>query len=521
MIDFTRCRIPPFAHQRVGTEALISHPYFFLADEMGAGKTKQVIDAAQFLYLERTIKRILVIAPAPVRGVWYDQELGELAKHLWADVSSLVMEYHNKTRAWIWAPEAGKPDARLEWYVTNYDYIRTRAQLIRKKVVLDPVLDMICTPETLLVLDESSAVKNHKAKQSKACLWIRNRCGRVVLLNGTPITNSPLDMYSQGHIMHSSITGHKSFYTFRAQFAIVIQTEAGFPKITGYQNIPELQRRFAPYILLRLKKDCIDLPKKLASVAVTSTLTQVTWSHYCNMRDELCVWLNEHDVSTAPQAGVKIMRLAQITSGFLGGVEPSMLDDPDDTTVTHEGPVIYIGREKLDTFLDRLDLLLEEDPHIKIVVWTHFRPALKALMQTLETAINTKRIKVPMELGQIHGSQPKHLRDQALRLLDPRTAPKCAGVVGGIPSVGSMGLTLTAARHAIYLSNNFSVKTRQQSEDRLHRPTQTCDVSYNDIIAVGPKGQQTIDHLTLKALRGMIDVAQFTSAGWVSALRRE
>jgi hypothetical protein len=58
-------------------------PYFLLADEMGAGKTKQAIDAAQVLFMDGEITQVLVITPASVRGVWFHRERGELAKHLW------------------------------------------------------------------------------------------------------------------------------------------------------------------------------------------------------------------------------------------------------------------------------------------------------------------------------------------------------------------------------------------------------------------------------------------------------
>jgi SWI/SNF-related matrix-associated actin-dependent regulator of chromatin subfamily A-like protein 1 len=513
MIDFTRCRIVPYQHQRVGIEALISHPYFFLADEMGAGKTKQVIDAAQYLYTLGRVRRVLVISPAAVRGVWFDQELGELAKHLWLDCSNLVMEYHSNIRAWVHAPQASTPDSRLEWYITNYDYIRSRVQYNKrsKKVVLDPLLDKICQPDTLLVLDESSAVKNHKAKQSKACLWIRNRCGRVWLLNGTPIANNPLDMYAQGRIMHLNVTGHKSYYTFKAKYAITIMTDAGFPKIVGWQNLEDLQRRFAPYILRRLKEDCLDLPKKLPSVPLTATLSPATWKRYTTMRDELCVWLNEHDVSTAPQAGVKVMRLAQIVSGFLGGVEPSLLDDPDDTTIVHEGPIQHFSHEKLDTFMQWLDQQLENDPKFKVVVWARFRAELTMLMERL--------VMRKLHTGSIHGNQSRQAREDAIRLLDPRTTPDGPVVVGGIPEAGGMGLTLTAAHVVVYLSNGFSLKTRLQSEDRVHRPGQTRAVSYFDFIAQGPQGQKTIDHLIQQVLRNKLDVATWTSSAWVSALR--
>lgn len=82
-----------------------------------------------------------------------------------------------------------------------------------------------------------------------------------------------------------------------------------------------------------------------------------------------------------------------------------------------------------------------------------------------------------------------------------------------------MGLNLTAAHTVVYLSNDYSLKTRLQSEDRVHRPGQRNVVSYFDVIAVGPNGQRTIDAAIVKALRDKNDLASWTTGAWVAALR--
>jgi hypothetical protein len=71
------------------------------------------------------------------------------------------------------------------------------------------------------------------------------------------------------------------------------------------------------------------------------------------------------------------------------------------------------------------------------------------------------------------------------------------------------------------VSNDFSLFTRQQSEDRTHRPGQHHPAAYHDIVAEGPRGQKTVDHVVLKALREKLDIATWTSAAWVRALREE
>lgn len=531
-VDWSLCRTSPYEHQKVGVKAIIEHAFFFLADEMGVGKTKQTIDAAQFLFQAGLIEKVLVVCPASVRGVWFDAELGELAKHLWTTTPVKVLEFHARIRGWMNGPESTK---RMQWMITNYDFIRSKNRLEQ--------LYPFCGPKTMLILDESSAVKNDKAQQTKACLSLRRRCSRVLLLNGTPIANSPLDMYSQANIMHPNILACQSFFHFRSRYAVL----GGFQQkqIIGWTNLEDLQRRMSPHILRRLKTDCLDLPEKLPAVTITVPMTAERWPMYKEMRDEMIAWLDQATVSAAPQAIVKAIRLAQLTSGFIGGLsdqshlldEDALADDParpdwlPGTTPgntqqggqgdnkgqnpSQPGSIREVGREKLDAFLEQLDMFLGQDPNLKLLVWCRFRPELFRLFN--ELGHHNQRLN----LGLIVGGQKRAEREHALRLLDPRTAPKGPAVVIGTPASGSMGLNLTAAHTVVYMSNDYSLKTRMQSEDRVHRPGQRNNVSYFDIIATGPNGQKTIDHAIMKALRTKEDIARWTTSAWIQALREE
>ncbi len=217
-IDLPKARKTPYAHQMTGVEWLselvdpaanrVYPGCYLLGDEMGAGKTKQCVDAAQVLYERGEIDTVLVIAPGSVRPVWFDQDLGELKKHLWKGPPwSKVIEYRSKIITW----STGGTGESLRWIVTNYEFIR-------QELRLEPLFN-VCGPKTWLILDESSAVKNYRTLQTKACLKLRRRCARVTLLNGMPIDNSPKDMYSQGLMMDPRILACKSYFHFRARYA--------------------------------------------------------------------------------------------------------------------------------------------------------------------------------------------------------------------------------------------------------------------------------------------------------------
>lgn len=507
---------------------------FGLFDEMGLGKSRQVIETAQTLFQAKEIQSVIIAAPASVRAVWYDPELGELAKFYSDPIR--VIEYHTKLREWHrW--EGSSP--YLTWYITNYDFIRNPERL-------KPLLEIAKEGKTLLVLDESSAVKNWKAAQSKASLILRNECARVILLNGTPIAHSPGDLFMQAFIMDPSILGCQTYYQFRARYAVMggwrgkqivgwLHPARGEPKgvrqkveccdlpfpspvhCAPGQGLDDIQQRLKPYVLRREKKDCLDLPPKLPPVVITVPLTEQTWTVYKEMRDEMIAWLDEQTAVSAPQAGVRILRLAQVTSGFLGGVKteidcecgssnPSCVICGGLGKAIKEEPPRDLSREKHDALLTLLNEKFENGE--KVLVWCRFRYEVERIIEDVT--------EVPLEV--IWGGQNLRERQDALRLLDPRTAPEGPAVLVGTPASGSVGLNLTAAWNVAYISNDYSLKTRIQSMARVHRYGQTHPVNYYDFIATGPEGQRTSDHAIIKSLYAKESLANWTVSAWKDEL---
>ena len=467
MTNFAACPYPPTKHQLVGIQKIVDEPYVFVTDEMGFGKTKQLIDAAHVLFQQDKIDRVLVICPAPVKHVWHDPELGQLSEHAWAGVHNYVELYHKRPRAW----HTGPADQRaLHWIITNYEFIRmglkSRSRYLPDRLVF---LQQQCGPRTLLVLDESSAVKNARALQTRACMYLRKECSRVVLMSGTPIAHSPLDLLSQGNLLHPSILSDRpGEYTNLIQFRNRYATMGGFQ----YKQI----------------------------VTLTATLTPATWKLYKKMRDDMIVRLQDDDVSVAQQAITKVVRLAQLTSGHLGGLEIAGVEKT--------------SSEKLDLVLGWVKEQLELDPSFKAVIWSRFRYDVDRLAEGLEA--------FPVTVGKLWGGSSTADREATLSLLHPHSAKADeAAIVVGTQSTGCMGITLAAAATEVYVSNDFSLNVRVQSEDRNHRPGQTRPVSYFDVVATGPDGQKTIDHLVLKALRKKQNLADLTASAWVDALQQE
>ena len=491
---------PPYVHQIDGVYKLIVTPYLLLADEMGLGKTKTVIDAAQTMFIQGTINRVVIACPSAVRSVWFDPVLGEWAKHVWPDFPLQVAEFRNKIRIWTTTED----ENRLRVVVTNYEFLRNEENLAK--------MGKVVGPKTLLVVDESSYVKNHSAQQTKAIRILRKNCGRVVLLNGTPLTEGLGDLFSQAYIMNPDILACKNKHQFDAIYAV----KGGWQgrQILSWRFVDQIQAKMAPFVIRRLKEQCLDLPPKIPSVNIQVTLDPKTWKLYKDMENDFIAWLGSNEASVSTHAAVRAIRLQQITSGYLGGVAGQKLDANGELVESseHVESNQTVGDEKRMAVIDWYRDRLAEDPNFKCVIWSRFTKEILDL-------IDAFRLLLPdVEVGRIAGGQSEKERQAAIQLLDPRTAPKGPVAVIGNPASGGMGLTLVSASTVLYISNYWRLITRLQSEDRVHRPGQMHPVNYFDVIAVGPKGQRTIDFSIVKRLAAKNEVAQMTSAAWLSEL---
>ena len=551
-LDFSRCRSvwipdeerwsPPPPHVREGVEFIMANPYGLIATDMGGMKTAQACIAAQFLHDADVIDRVIVVTLAALRSaVWFDESLGQLREQVFEDKRNYVSEYHARTRNWAYGPTDAK---ELRWIISNFEYLRNPQNLA--------VLLPYCGPRTFLILDESSAVRNYKSAQTEACMllrWQQNkkgrpilgvpRCGRILEMNGTPVAESPLDMFSQGNLLHPDILQCRYITHYKARYCVQVPVLSPYKKdkdgkalplldkwnrpiLTiktgeeGWTNLQDLQKRFAPYVLRREAKD-LGIDFALPPVGIDVPLTQATWKIYKEMEREMVVWL-QSGVATAHQAGVKAIRLAQITSGFLGGIEdPNIGDTPD----VHQ-PVQVIGREKLDFALEWHADLLKRYPDLKLLTWCRFVPELRRYLY--EERLTFPSIPVGAACGEkiFDGEHSqKTEREFALRLLHPKTAPQGPATVGATQGTGAMGLNFTACRTVLDMSYDFSPWKKRQGDARVNRPGQTGPVSFHYLVAVGPRGQKTIDHHIMLTRLGKMQINDLTVAGWVKLLTEE
>lgn len=496
--------IPPYEHQVEGAARICGQPFIWIGDGLGAGKTRQVVMAAEELHSRGEVDQVLVAAPAQVwREQWYDPVLGQLAA--WSTRPHEVRAYRPRSERW----EGGGRGAPLKWIVTSYEYARRDERI--------GALVSAVSRRTMLVLDESLAVKARTSETTKAMWRVRQRCGRVVLLNGTEGGgDTPADLYAQAKMMSPAVLQCSTWAEYQARYAVmnpyvtveqwVLDPATGRKvkrpvpvAVDRWVNLDDLWRRLAPYYLRRTVDHL--LPERIPPTSFGATLKAETWRLYREMRADALAVLDLSRHTAAPQAGVKALRLAQLASGFVGGV----VDDNDDFV-----GAVEVSREKRAALLDQAADWLREDKDLRLAVWCRFR-------HEAERAAEELRALFP-EVGLLVGGQGDDARAHATQLLNPRTAGRGPAAMAGTIRAGALGLDLHAAGRAAYLSNEWSHVARTQSEGRHRRLGMRGPVHVHDFLAAGPRDERTVDHTVVGALKNKANLAAWGEAEWRRAI---
>jgi SNF2 family DNA or RNA helicase len=327
---------------------------------------------------------------------------------------------------------------------------------------------------TMMVVDESTRIKSPTAKRTRYALRLGQQARWRRILSGLPTPRSPLDIYSQFEFLDPRILGHRSFYGFRARYAIMRTMQFGgrsVQVVVGYRNTEELQERIAPHSFRRLKEECLDLPPKIFEIRDVP-LTEEQRRMYGEMREFATTSLGESHV-TATAVITQIQRLHQITCGHVR----------DELGVVHDVPT-----NRVQALVD----LLEEHSG-KAVIWTGYQHSLRAIASRLRAEYGDEAVV------EFWGETSAEERQTANRRF--QHDPTCRFMVSN-QQTGGTGNNWQAASLVVYYSNTYSLEDRLQSEDRAHRSGLRHAVTYVDLRSPG-----TVDEKIVKALREKIDLA--------------
>ena len=452
----------PYEHQRnalIKGAKELNFAYFL---EMGTGKTKVAIDNVAYLYQEKLINTAIVIAPNSVYKNW----IKEIETH------SPITDY----TMFIW-----KDDVKINYQIDKLNYVLMNIEALSHKSGFEFLLKLVVDTgqKAMMIIDESTTIKNDKAKRSKNICKLSPHVKYKRILTGSPVTKSPLDLYQQCAFLSKDLLGYPSFVAFRARYAVMKQINMGPNRVIlipqYYTNLDELEAKIKKFSFRVRKVDCLDLPEKIYQQRYVN-LTKEQIKVYEELRKYARSIIEDKEVSFANKL-TEILKLHQVCNGYLK---------------TDDGEVVPFDN---DPKLEELLSIIEESDG-KFIIWANYIHNIKTIVKTLRKEYGDESVV------SIYGEITTENRKKAVEEFQGND--KVRFFVGN-PSTGGYGLTLTAASYVVYYSNNYNLEIREQSEDRAHRIGQTKSVTYIDLII-----DKTIDSHIISALKRKIKISAET-----------
>ena len=488
----------PFKHQLEVFNASRDKEAFALLMEMGTGKTFVTLNTGAWLYAQGKIDAILVVAPNGVHRMWCDQ----VVEHM--------PDYVNAQSAWYASQPTKKEEEQLCKVLNSATGLKVVAMNIEAFATAKGVAfakKFLLSFRSMMVIDESSTIKSPKAIRTKNLLKLSVHAAYRRILTGTPVTQGPLDLFTQFSFLDSQILRCQSFYAFRNRYAIMREMKTAgrsFMVVQGYTNTDELQNLIAPHSYRVTKQDCLDLPEKLY-VKRYVELSASQRKLYQTLKKEVVVEFNGKTMSS-PLALTKLLRLQQIVGGFF--VPDSPFPDYCDGFDIAEAFTSHSAKpptpEPIDKVNPRVESLIEllEETNGKIIIWARFRAEISVICENIKSSFGA------VSFVQYHGGIANEERSEAIQRF--QNNPECRFFIGHVQA-GGKGLTLHAATTVVYFSNDFSLENRLQSEDRAHRIGQKSNVTYIDFVA-----PNTLDEKVVKTLREKKSVADLITGDDIS-----
>ena len=527
-----KTKTKPYDHQIEAYNKLCGKEYGALFMEMGTGKSKVTIDIACNLYLEKKINAVMVIAPNGVHKQWADEQLPVHCSvpynpHVWS-LKGGNLRNRFKDEFITWEDEWG----RLKWFLVNVEVFSSNNHIKRFQ-------EFLINHNTLLVIDESTRIKNPKANRTTNICYnlarkkIRGK--RIIeilplskyrlILTGTMITNSPFDLWSMFEFLKHDYFG-MNYYAFKAHFGIEIRdTHPGTgrnylrnikpseitsirkyaeqgkdpetigyilgtsesnvrfilenPKLqTSYKHLDILKKSIEPFSYIVKKEDCLDLPPKIYEtlyVEMNSEQKRI----YKELVDKYLTEYDDHELSVLNKVTL-IGRLQQITGGFFPYKEEEGV----------KKKVIPIGASN-----PKLKVLIRdlEETNEVVIIWARFVAELKLIKLQLDKAFPDRRKELYYG-GTYQEDRAKIIKDFKAGKVDILIANQ---------RTAGMGLNLQRSHFQYFYSNSYSLEDRLQAEDRSHRHGQESAVVYKDIIVRDTVDEQV--HVVLKTKKNLLD----------------
>jgi SNF2 family DNA or RNA helicase len=461
----------PYDHQQSALDKMLHKRGFALFMAMRTGKTKILLDDFGRLELEGRVKDLLIIAPGGVYRTW----LGQLDDHLSTDLKRRI-----KTHLWV-SGNAVTHRRALEAFLSPTE--APRAFLINVEALSSvqaarmAALAFLDQRPSMIAVDESTIIKTPSSKRTQFIIEkLAPKSAYRRILSGLPSPKSPLDLYSQMEFLDWRILNFRSYYAFRARYAIMYDATFGgrtVKVVSGFKQLDDLQRRIEPDSYRVLLKDCYDLPDKIY-MKWEVNLTPEQHKAYNEMLRYATTQLSQQSFVSATVVIAQIIRLHQILMGH---------------TIDENGNEVTIPQYRTEALIDVIEDIGEDE---KIIIWCSYDFDVRLVRDILLETYGEG------STAAFWGGNRKDREEEEARF---KTDPNCRFMVA-TAAAGGRGREWSAATTVIYYSNSTNLEHRDQSEERAQAIGKKESVLYIDLVV-----PNSVDEKMIETLKKKIDLS--------------
>ena len=404
--------------------------------EMGLGKTLLTLAEFKQESVARTVTRLVVVAPNSFKPGW----LEEIDKHGFAFQAYVYVSGATKRNdAWFSTTKYGAPPV----LVINYEAARSKEVMLR-------LMAWMRVKPTMLALDESIQIKTHNSEQTKAALNLAAEAKIVRCLSGLPQTQGPHDLYPQ--LRSLGLFRETKFWAFRNSFCQMGGWEN--KQVVGVRNADALARIMAPVIFQARKAEWLpSLPRKDFTIR-NYEMSGEQAAQYKQMRDQFLLELQNDEVVAVDVAVSKYEKLSQIQCGFI---------------LNEDGQARELVEPEKNPRLAVLCDLVEQIEGKVVIIYRH--RAVFDLLYLYGGFGSPAYIKGQMKAEETT-AQKRRFNEN----------PDCRVMLGQAEAI-KYGHTLISDQESqanrcctmIFFESSYSLDTRTQDEDRIHRRGQKSE----------------------------------------------
>ena len=429
-------------YQKTGAYLMALCGHFINTDQVGTGKTVQTLAAVKAIEsFAKDPWPVLIVATNSMKYKWAE----EATKWI-PNCNPVVLDGSTAKKT----KQLEELEGRRNLVICNWESLRTISRLsgygsiaLSDKERTDGPLNHYAA--RTVVVDEAHRLKDPKSKQTRAAWRLLHQAEYRWALTGTPIGNSPIDLWSILHGISPDEWPSRSRYIDR--YVEVTTNFWGGMEVQGWNQgtMDEFQTLYSPISIRRTTAEVLpELPERLPPEVRWLDMPTAQEKVYRTFEKDMIVQLDSGTlITTDVLTKVGILRTMAMATPVLN----------------EEGRIVGVGAPscKVAALIDIVDEMGGEP----LVVFAESR----RMINFAHAALTKLGVKCSLITGEV---SPEGRAGHVERFQDGRTQVLLATI-----GAGSEGITLTAADTAVFLQRSFSAISNTQAEGRINRFGQT------------------------------------------------